>query len=814
MPIFSLQNHSTSPPVYTRNTVEHPVGAGTGCWITKEVDGKSIDLSCCSPWNSSNLNGSGGTQGAGTLISPRHIIFAPHLAMPVGATIRFVKPNNDIVNVTLTARIKLEYSPTRYPAPDLMVGYLSKEVMGCSIAKVLPDGFLAKIPNWGIGTPILTLDQQEKAIVGEALWLKSYLPPYPWLNYHTEHTVGGKNPLETREAYKFSDATRLAFSEKLVGGDSGNPCFLIIAGEPVLLDTLTYGMGGSGTAISEWKTEINKAMETLSGEDTLYTLDEVDLSGYETDATVDEAPAIVEPSPKVYGVTPTMATKAFYIPTKAGVVTAKDSNVGTATVASVGTKLIVVTANLSTKLEAGDKIIVTSVTGLGEIYTVVTSVWDTNHTDITVVESLVNVAAASTFAYGNAVITLAEGHGFSLNDKVTVCWSTYNRINMTVVTSTDFKITLVATEGTGTTFPANATAVFVAAVPDIHWNTLTNWFTDDYETPADAIPIEGDDVQIYGSIAPDTGPSSLITFNTFYTSQLTAASYPVSKTANIVIGLNGGLTIGPSDGSGLTHVWGGDASAAAYASFSGWSQAGSTSLIPAGTIFYHDSLYMCTTATDSLVFYNNSSSAGALGVNCVFHDTAAVKSGTLVVGDGLILNDTSYIQFSTGAGSAFGSITLNNQAYITASGSGNSAYPITYSGIVTFNHESYLDEVTTAYQGGSFIFNDNSQNRSNHGAAGNNCVFNDKAINVGVCGTGAKFYDKASNTGTCGVGATFYNASTDTGDAQGKIVKNQSWPAVTDVKDDVEYQEHETTHTGTLDIAADNPAIRIFKIGK
>jgi len=225
--IFSTQDHAT--PAYVRNT---------DCWAA------DLDLTCISPWNST-----GAGQRAGTLISPRHIVFAYHYRISVGATIRFVDGDNNVVNRTVTAR-------QRIGTTDLMIGVLDANATGCGFAKVLPADWADYIPNNGIYIPALALDQQEKALVTNG------------------NNIGGvyfRVP---------TDVTRLTFYESLIFGDSGNPGFLIIDGDLVVLTVWTYGGAGSGASVAGNKTDIEAAMVSLGGG--YNTLAEIDLSGFNT----------------------------------------------------------------------------------------------------------------------------------------------------------------------------------------------------------------------------------------------------------------------------------------------------------------------------------------------------------------------------------------------------------------------------------------------------------------------------------------------------------------------------------------------------
>ena len=72
---------------------------------------------------------------------------------------------------------------------------------------------------------------------------------------------------------------RTPFGEELIPGDSGNPRFLIIIGEQVvLLNTLWKGGAGSGAFLTLWRSEIQGAMDMLAMG---YLLETADLSSFD-----------------------------------------------------------------------------------------------------------------------------------------------------------------------------------------------------------------------------------------------------------------------------------------------------------------------------------------------------------------------------------------------------------------------------------------------------------------------------------------------------------------------------------------------------
>lgn len=233
-PIFSTQNHAS--PSYVRNS---------GCWVN------DVNLTSISPWNSTE-----GINRAGVLISRRHIIFAAHYQINNGSTIRFVDNNNNIVTRTMVNKLT---HPSYVPYyPDLTVGLLDSDVPNTiNFVKILPQNWSNYLPSLSniYRLPCLVLDQEEKALISELYDLDTYA------NFLSP-----------------TNLNRLAFFENVIIGDSGNPAFLIINGELVIITVWTYGGAGRGTSIVYHKDAINTMMSSLAG--TNYSLTEIDLSGF------------------------------------------------------------------------------------------------------------------------------------------------------------------------------------------------------------------------------------------------------------------------------------------------------------------------------------------------------------------------------------------------------------------------------------------------------------------------------------------------------------------------------------------------------
>lgn len=240
LPLFSSQDHTA--PAYVRNTEN---------WAVTHTE----RLTCISPWNSNGI-----FQKTGTLISPRHVVFATHWSPPVASTIRFVAADNTIITRTISATQSIPDTVLLYP--DLTIGLLDSDVpSNISFAKVLPDGWESLLTNVTLTRPpAFGTDQEGKLLVREAVEIDNTQPPDAVARFLYPSVTLYQN-----------------FFENLVSGDSGNPCFFLINGDLVLLAVWARGLGGSGASIAAFKTEINAIMTNLGGG---HQLTEIDLSGF------------------------------------------------------------------------------------------------------------------------------------------------------------------------------------------------------------------------------------------------------------------------------------------------------------------------------------------------------------------------------------------------------------------------------------------------------------------------------------------------------------------------------------------------------
>ena len=225
-PSVCLSRFSEYPPSkgklgFPRCLWEKPFPLNEKFWL------KDVDFSCVSPWNDSC-----GSVRAGTLISKRHIIFAKHFPLWKGCRVLFVDQAGEVCPCRVEATKALENC-------DIMIGALDYEVTpNIHPAKILPDNFMEYVGN---GLPIVTFNQHEQVLLSEFQIIST--------NMYT-------NVALTKPEWK-------AFGGQMVTGDSGNPAFLLIGNEPILLYCLQCGGAGLGPPIHKHRREIQKAMDEL-----------------------------------------------------------------------------------------------------------------------------------------------------------------------------------------------------------------------------------------------------------------------------------------------------------------------------------------------------------------------------------------------------------------------------------------------------------------------------------------------------------------------------------------------------------------------
>jgi len=195
---------------------------------------KDIDFTCASPWNDSF-----GCQRAGTAISKRHIIFAKHFPLTIGTRIAFVGESGDVSHYTVKATKAVEKC-------DIMLGLLDYELTpDVHPAKILPRDYgewMAEGSKW----PVVTFNQREEA----------YLSEVTRVIRGPERKPGIDNRMASSLKWR-------PLGGRFIGGDSGNPAFMIFKGHSILLYCLYNGGIGHGPMIHEFRREVQQAMDDL-----------------------------------------------------------------------------------------------------------------------------------------------------------------------------------------------------------------------------------------------------------------------------------------------------------------------------------------------------------------------------------------------------------------------------------------------------------------------------------------------------------------------------------------------------------------------
>jgi hypothetical protein len=256
MSVYSSQGTTSG---YVRNP---------GFWLA------DVDFSCASPWNST-----GGTQIAGTLVSPRHVVFAAHYPIANNAQIVFVSPagvahTRQITGILNHPLYGQGTSPYRFGYPDIQVGVLNSDLTeeghGVRFARVLPASWLDYLPSLRQISPIpaIVFNRLEQA---GTIGLRSLANLDMFFDPSPEGFVG-RFGLELPNSQALQPGQFF-----IVLGDSGNPVFILVNGEAVLIGTLTAATGGS--FLTAHIDAVNEMMTSLDGG---YQLTPVDLSGFPT----------------------------------------------------------------------------------------------------------------------------------------------------------------------------------------------------------------------------------------------------------------------------------------------------------------------------------------------------------------------------------------------------------------------------------------------------------------------------------------------------------------------------------------------------
>jgi hypothetical protein len=148
-----------------------------------------------------------------TLVTRRHVVMASHYRRKAGTKVIF--------HNRMGKRIKRTLVQVTGVAGDVAVGVLDSDVP--RDLKVYPLPAPREDYSSLVGRTAVVTDQNRRIFF---------------------HEIKRVSP--TSIGLLYQDPTRHGWGKKLVKGDSGNPSFLISGGELVLIETHTFGGGGSG----------------------------------------------------------------------------------------------------------------------------------------------------------------------------------------------------------------------------------------------------------------------------------------------------------------------------------------------------------------------------------------------------------------------------------------------------------------------------------------------------------------------------------------------------------------------------------------
>lgn len=226
----------------------------TSCWALR--GDRPLNFTGLSPSNDDNAD------KAGTLISPRHVLFVDHIdpvfpPPPVGTIMSFVDESGNEHTRTIDGLDIPVF-------PDFGIGYLDSDLPDdVTFYKVLPSGFDDYISL--VGVPVVIANNAEEAAIGNVVNIG-----FP------------SGSIGTLIEYGEGSSTRGNYWEDIIAGDSGHPTFVVLDSEFVLLGVhIATDLTGTrlfDAPIHLWRSDINTAMSDLDTDDTGYQLTTFDFT--------------------------------------------------------------------------------------------------------------------------------------------------------------------------------------------------------------------------------------------------------------------------------------------------------------------------------------------------------------------------------------------------------------------------------------------------------------------------------------------------------------------------------------------------------
>ena len=220
--------------------------------VLEDFGGKDIDFTAVSVWNNQGYGGAGTEDfrmRAATAITKRHVIMAKHFPVSASKIIYFVDPDGNWISRTVSAIAD-------HGSADITVGTLNEDlpdditpvkVVSSNINEYFKRNISTDVVDVSYRPIVAGFDHQKKALLMQITSMDNTSSLFTFL----------ANPAVLVDPYD-------NLAETLESGDSGNPCFLIVDGEAVLIGTFyTTGTGPSmGAYISAINTLIESADST------------------------------------------------------------------------------------------------------------------------------------------------------------------------------------------------------------------------------------------------------------------------------------------------------------------------------------------------------------------------------------------------------------------------------------------------------------------------------------------------------------------------------------------------------------------------
>ncbi|GHC67713.1 hypothetical protein [Roseibacillus persicicus] len=188
---------------------------------------------------------------AGTAVTPRHLVFAAHYPLKVGTSLTFHDRAGMVVSRKIEKLVSFRNRKEGLRA-DVAVALLDRALPpSIKTYRLLPprEDYSHTLP----GCPVLVTEQGRRVFL------------------HQVRSVS-KNSISFTKNADYPEK----LYKGLITGDSGNPSFLLVGGEPVLIETHTGGGPGSGPFYSG--TELFRELErTIAELDPSYRLKTVPL---------------------------------------------------------------------------------------------------------------------------------------------------------------------------------------------------------------------------------------------------------------------------------------------------------------------------------------------------------------------------------------------------------------------------------------------------------------------------------------------------------------------------------------------------------